>query len=72
VTELIVEHDGQTPIGVWKLIERATKLDITQTQARKMFKEGSQPVISGLSDQQAEALKSEFEALGADVRVRSS
>ena len=72
MTDLIVEQDGQTPIGVWKLIQRATKNDITQTQARKLFKEGSQPVIAELSDAQAQALKIEFEALGATARLRPS
>ena len=72
MTDLIVEHDGQTPIGVWKLIQRATKNDITQTQARKLFKDGSQPTIADLPDEVAQALKTEFEALGATVCVRSS
>lgn len=51
--------------------QRATKLDITRTQAQKMFKSGEQPVIVGLSKPQAEALKVEFEALGATVRLGS-
>lgn len=67
--DLIVEDDGQQPIGVWGLVQRASKLDITRTQARKMFKSGEQPIIVGLSKPQAEALKIEFEALGATVRL---
>jgi ribosomal protein L7/L12 len=69
LVDLIVEDDGQQPIGVWSLIQRASKLDITRTQARKMLKSGEQPVIVGLSKPQAEALKVEFEALGATVRL---
>jgi hypothetical protein len=72
LVDLIVEDDGQQPIGVWSLIQRASKLDITRTQAQKMFKSGEQPVIAGLSTKQAEALKIEFEALGATVRLGSS
>jgi hypothetical protein len=71
LVDLIVEDDGQQPIGVWSLIQRASKLDITRTQARKMLKSGEQPVIVGLPKPQAEALKVEFEALGATVRVTS-
>lgn len=37
-----------------------------------MFKSGEQPVIAGLSKPQAEALKVEFEALGATVRLGSA
>ena len=69
LVDLIVEDDGQQPIGVWSLIQRASKLDITRTQAQKMLKSGEQPVIVGLSKPQAEALKLEFEALGATVRL---
>ena len=72
LVELIVEDDGQQPIGVWNLIQRASKLDITRTQARKMLKSGEHPVIAGLTKQQAEALKVEFEALGATVRLASA
>ena len=71
VADLIVEDAGQQPIGVWSLIERASKLDITRTQAMKMLKAGEQPVIAGLAKPQAEALKLEFEALGATVRLGS-
>jgi len=69
LVDLIVEDDGQQPIGVWSLIQRASKLDITRTQARKMLKSGEHPVIAGLPKPQAEALKVEFEALGATVRL---
>jgi hypothetical protein len=69
LVDLIVEDDGQQPIGVWSLIQRASKLDITRTQAQKMLGSGKQPVIAGLSKPQAEALKVEFEALGATVRL---
>jgi ribosomal protein L7/L12 len=72
VVDLIVEDEGQQPIGVWSLIQRASKLDITRTQAQKMFKSREQPVIVGLSKPQAEALKVEFEALGATVRLGSA
>ena len=34
-----------------------------------MFKSGEQPVIRGLPQAQADALKVEFEALGATVRL---
>jgi ribosomal protein L7/L12 len=37
-----------------------------------MLKSGEQPVIAGLAKPQAEALKVEFEALGATVRLRSA
>jgi ribosomal protein L7/L12 len=70
LAELIVEHDGPTPVGVWKLIQRATKLDISRTQAQKLFKAGSQVVIADLPDAQAQALKIEFEALGATVHLQ--
>jgi ribosomal protein L7/L12 len=69
LVDLVVEADGQQPIGVWSLIQRASKLDITRTQARKMLKSGEQPVIRGLPKSQAEGLKVEFEALGATVRL---
>jgi hypothetical protein len=58
LVDLIVEADGQQPIGVWSLIQPATKLDITRTQAQKMLKSGEHPVIRGLPQAQAEALKS--------------
>jgi ribosomal protein L7/L12 len=67
--DLIVEADGQQPIGVWSLVQQASKLDITRTQAQKMLKSGKHPVIRGLTEPQAEALKIEFEALGATVRL---
>jgi ribosomal protein L7/L12 len=67
--DLVVEDDGPQPIGVWSLIQRASKLDITRTQAQKMFKSGEHPVVGGLPEPQAEALKVEFEALGATVRL---
>ncbi len=69
LVDLIVEADGQQPIGVWSLIQRASKLDITRTQAQKMFKSGEHPTIRGLPRPQAETLKTEFEALGATVRL---
>jgi ribosomal protein L7/L12 len=72
LVDLIVEADGQQPIGVWSLIQQASKLDITRTQAQKMLKSGEQPVIRGLHPPQAEALKLEFEALGATVRLAAS
>ena len=50
LVDLIVEADGQQPIGVWSLIQRATKLDITRTQAQKMFKSGEQHTIGGSRD----------------------
>jgi ribosomal protein L7/L12 len=67
--DLIVVADGQQPIGVWSLIQRASKLDISRTEAQKMFKSGEHPVIRGLSQPQAEALKIEFEGLGATVQL---
>jgi hypothetical protein len=70
LVDLIVEDDGQQPIGVWSLVQRASKLDITRTQAQKMLKSGEHPVIVGLSKPQADGLKVEFEALGATVRLR--
>ncbi|MBV9046723.1 MAG: hypothetical protein JOY58_00545 [Solirubrobacterales bacterium] len=70
--DLGVEDDWQQPIGVWSLIQRASKLDITRTQAQKMLQAGEQPVIAGLPRPQAEALKVEFEALGATVRLAST
>jgi hypothetical protein len=42
-----------------------------KTQARKLFKDGSQPTIADLPDEVAQALKTEFEALGPTVRLRS-
>jgi hypothetical protein len=48
LVDLIVEDDGEQPVGVWSLIQRASKLDITRTQAMKMFKSGEHPVIPGL------------------------
>ena len=72
LVDLIVQEDGLQPIGVWSLIQRATKLDITRTQAQKMFKAGQQPVIAALPKAQADALKVEFEALGATVALRPS
>jgi ribosomal protein L7/L12 len=69
LVDLIVEADGQQPIGVWSLIQRASKLDISRTEAQKMLKSGEHPVIRGLPQPQAEALKVEFEALGATVRL---
>jgi hypothetical protein len=41
-------------------------------QASKMFRSGEHPVIPGLPKPQAEALKVEFEALGATVRLGSA
>jgi ribosomal protein L7/L12 len=52
--------------------QRASKLDITRTQAIKMLRSGKHPVIPGLAKPQAEALKVEFEALGATVRIASA
>lgn len=72
LVDVIVEDAGQQPIGVWSLIQRASKLDITRTQAQKMLKAGKHPVIPGLRRAQAEALKIEFEALGATVRLGSA
>jgi ribosomal protein L7/L12 len=72
LVDLVVEDDGQQPIGVWSLIQRASKLEITRTQAQKMLKSGKHPVIVGLPKPQAEALKVEFEALGATVRLGSA
>ena len=69
VVDLVVEADGQQPIGVWSLIQQASKLDITRTQAQKMLKSGEHPVIRALPQAQAEALKIEFEVLGATVRL---
>ncbi len=69
LVDVIVEDGGEQPIGVWSLIQRASKLDITRTQAQKMLKSGQHPVIPGLPRAQAEALKVEFEALGATVRL---
>jgi ribosomal protein L7/L12 len=69
LVDVVVEADGPQPIGVWSLIQRASKLDITRTQAQKMLKSGEHPVIRGLPQGQAEALKIEFEALGATVRL---
>ena len=37
-----------------------------------MLKSGEQPVITGLTQTQAEALQVEFEALGATVRLASA
>jgi hypothetical protein len=37
---VIVTDDGQQPIGVYKVIQRASALEITQVQARKLFKAG--------------------------------
>jgi hypothetical protein len=68
MVDLIVEADGPQPIGVWSLIQQASKMDITRTQAQKMLKSGEQPVIRGLAPAQADALKIEFESLGATVR----
>jgi hypothetical protein len=70
--ELIAKDDGEQPVGVWSLIQRPSKLDITRTQARKMFRSGEHPVIPGLPKLQGEALKVEFEALGATVRLGSA
>lgn len=67
--DLIVADDGQQPNGVWSLIQRASKLDITRTQAQKMFKSGRLTVIVGLPRDRAGALKVEFEALGATVQL---
>jgi hypothetical protein len=47
LVDLIVEDDGQQPVGVWSLIQRASKLDITRTQARKMLSLASSPSLSG-------------------------
>jgi hypothetical protein len=55
---------------VYKLIQRASALEITQTQAGKLFKAGQQPVIASLPQDRAEGLKVEFEALGATVLLR--
>jgi hypothetical protein len=44
--QIVARHSpAQTPVGVWKLIQRATKNDITQTQAppAKPSLAGSQP-----------------------------
>jgi ribosomal protein L7/L12 len=72
LVDLIVQKDGPQRIAVWSLIQQASRLDITRRQAQEMFKGGQEPVIAAMTKVQAEALKVEFEALGATVVLRPS
>jgi ribosomal protein L7/L12 len=68
--DLVVLDDGPRRLGVYKLIEQASALEITQVQAGKLFRSGQHPVIPGIPKDQADALKVEFDALGATVELR--
>ena len=71
LVDLVIQDDGSQPVGVYQLIQRATASEVTQTQARKLFKSGQRPVIAAIPRRRAEALKVEFEALGATAQVNA-
>ncbi len=70
LVDIVVIDAGPRPIGVFSIIPRLTKLNIKQ--ARKLVGEAPQAVITRVPKVQAEALKIEMEAFGANVELRVS
>lgn len=72
VVDLIVEDGGPTPVGVYRLVHRYGGTEMNAKRAKKLVDAAPQVVLSGLPATQAQALKIEFEAFGATVRLKPS
>jgi large subunit ribosomal protein L7/L12 len=70
LVDVILVDAGRTPIGIYRVIQRVTSLNVRQARARVDAAPG--PIITGIAKVQAEALKVEIEALGAIVQLREA
>jgi large subunit ribosomal protein L7/L12 len=68
LVDIILEDAGPRPVGVHRMIDRWTKLNVKQ--AKKLVDSAPQPIITRVPQTQAEAIKLELEALGARLSLR--
>lgn len=66
--ELILENFGANKINVIKVVRTATNLGLKE--AKELVEGAPKSVKTGLSKDDAEKLKKEFEAAGATVKVK--
>ena len=70
LVDIILDDAGQTPVGIYRIIQRLTSLNVKQARAQVDAAPG--PIITGLPRTKAEAIKVELEAVGAIVRLREA
>ena len=68
--DILLENAGERPVGIVNAIRKWTNLNVKQ--ARKLVDSAPEPIITGLSRTQAEAIKVELESLGATISLRAS
>ena len=68
--DILLESAGERPIGIYNAIRKWSDLNVKQ--ARKLVDSAPQPIITRISRTQAEAIKTELEALGATISLRAS
>lgn len=71
LVDVILQDAGPRMAGVHQLV-RTYATGLTSKQALKLVKAAPGPVITGIARVQAEALKIQFEALGAAVQLTPS
>lgn len=70
LVDLVLDDAGPRRVGVYKVVHFYRLADLNMKQVKKLVDAAPQPVITGVSTVQAEAIKIELEALGAIVHLK--
>ena len=69
LVDVVLDDPGQRPVGIYKLVHRLRLSDLNAKQVKKLVDSAPQTILPRLERTQAEAIKIELEALGAQVRL---
>jgi ribosomal protein L7/L12 len=69
LVDVVLDDPGPRPIGIYNLVRRLHFGDLNTKQAKKLVDSAPQTILPRMARTQAEAIKIELEALGAQVRL---
>jgi ribosomal protein L7/L12 len=69
LVDVVLDDPGQRPIGIYNLVRRFRFDDLSTKQVKKLVDSAPQTILPRMARTQAEAIKIELEALGAQVRL---
>jgi ribosomal protein L7/L12 len=69
LVDVVLDDPGQRPVGIYNLVRRLRSGDLNAKQVKKLVDAAPQTIFPRMTRTQAEAVKIELEALGAQVRL---
>lgn len=69
LVDVVLDDPGQRPVGIYNLVRRLRFDDLNTKQVKKLVDSAPQTILPRMARTQAEAIKIEMEALGAQVRL---